>query len=286
MTSLAIVLVLGSAVLHAWWNLLAKHANGSTAFSWLFSALSSLIFAPVVITILIVERPVIGTEQIVFMIGTSLIHSLYFSLLEQGYRAGDLSLVYPLARGSGPLLSTVLAIFLLGERPSPIALAGGILITLSIVFFTGDPRKLRQSGAGRAVVFALLTGVTIAAYTLWDKHAVSVLLIPPLVLDWASSSGRALLLLPYAARHRSDVLHEWRIHWRQALGIAILSSISYVLLLTALVFSPVSYVAPFRQISILIGAVLGARLLSESDPRRRLLSAGVMMFGVIALALG
>jgi drug/metabolite transporter (DMT)-like permease len=195
-------------------------------------------------------------------------------------------LVYPLARGSGPLLATALAIVLLGERPSLTALVGAVLITLSIFYLTGDPRKLRASGAGKAVLFALLTGVSIAAYTLWDKHAVSVLLIPPLILDWASASGRAVLLLPYALRHRALVRREWNTHRREAFGVAILSPISYILLLTALVFSPVSYVAPFRQVSILIGAALGARMLSESDPRRRLTSAGLMMFGVIALALG
>ena len=286
MTPLAITLVLGSALLHAWWNLLAKNASGSTAFSWIFSVLSAIIFAPAVVYILVVQRPEIGSPQIVFLFGTALIHSAYFSLLEQGYRIGDLSLVYPLARGSGPLLSTGLAILLLGERPSPVALAGALLITISIFFLTGNPRKLRQSGAGKAVVFALLTGVTIAVYTLWDKHAVSVLLIPPLMQDWASAAGRSLFLLPYALRHRSDIRHEWHIHRREAFGVAILSPISYILLLTALAFSPVSYVAPFRQVSILVGALLGARLLSEADSRRRLVSAGVMMIGVFALALG
>jgi drug/metabolite transporter (DMT)-like permease len=286
MTTLAIALVLGSALLHAWWNLLAKNASGSTAFSWLFSVLSTLMFAPAVAAVVLIERPQIGTPQIVFLVGTALIHSLYFSLLEQGYRVGDLSLVYPLARGSGPLLSTGLAILLLGERPSLAALAGALLITISIFFLTGDPRKLRQSGAGRAVIFALLTGVTIAAYTLWDKHAVSILLIPPLMQDWASAGGRSLFLLPYALSHRSDIRREWQIHRREAFGVAVLSPISYILLLTALAFSPVSYVAPFRQVSILIGALLGARMLSEADSRRRLISAGVMMIGVAALALG
>jgi drug/metabolite transporter (DMT)-like permease len=286
MTGLAIALVLASAVLHAWWNLYAKQAGGSTAFSWIFTTLSAIIFAPAVIAIVILERPSIGVPQLLFMFGTACIHSLYFTLLEHGYRVGDLSLVYPLARGSGPLLSTALAIVLLGERPSVIAIAGAILIALSIFFLTGNPRKLRASGAGKAVMFALLTGVSIAAYTLWDKHAVSVLLIPPLMLDWASASGRAFFLLPYALRNRALVRHEWTVHRREAFGVAILSPISYVLLLTALVFSPVSYVAPFRQVSILIGAALGARMLAESDPRRRLISAGLMMFGVITLALG
>ncbi len=286
MTGFAIGLVLTSAVLHAWWNLYAKRAGGSTAFSWIFTTLSAIIFLPAVIILVIVESPVIGVTQMVFMFGTACIHSLYFTLLEQGYKVGDLSLVYPLARGTGPLLATALAILLLGERPSMVAIAGAVLIAASIFFLTGDPRKLRSSGAGKAVVFALLTGVTIAAYTLWDKHAVSVLLIPPLMLDWASAAGRSLMLLPYVHRHRDLVRQAWTNYRREAFGVAILSPISYMLLLTALVFSPVSYVAPFRQVSILIGAALGARLLSESDPRRRLASAGLMMFGVIALALG
>lgn len=287
MTGLALALVLASAVIHASWNYLAKRiGGGGTSFIWLISALAAVIYAPVGIGVILLEKPQIGLTQLGVVAVSACMHLAYFILLTRGYRAGDLSLVYPLARGTGPMLSTVAAIFLLGERPSPIAVGGALLIGCGVMILTGDPRKFRESGNGAAITYALLTGLVIATYTIWDKQAVSVMLIPPLLFDWVSNLMRASLLAPYALRNRVTVAHHWREHRFEAVTIAVLSSLSYILVLTALRFSPVSYIAPTREISILIGAFLGARLLSEGEPLRRLAAASAMMIGVAALALG
>lgn len=286
MTTAAILLVLASAVLHAVWNLFAKRASGGMVFLWLFSALSMVIYLPLVIYLLVVDQPPLGWAALAAIGVSSMLQLIYFRLLDQSYKIGDLSLVYPLARGSGPLLSALLAIILLGERPSAVAMIGALLITLGILFFAGNPLTIRSAGSGKAIAFALLTGVSIASYTLWDKQIVSVLLVPPLILDWSSGLVRTLVLLPHVLRRRAQLREEWRLHKREAFGIAVFSPLSYILLLTALIASPVSYVAPFRQISILIGALLGWRFLSEGDMRRRASAAVIMMFGVIALAFG
>ncbi len=286
MTLFALVLVLAAAVMHATWNLLAKRAGGGAAFVWLFGALSSVIYAPLAAAVVLLQRPTLGAVELQFMAGSAILHLAYFLMLQQGYRVGDLSLVYPLARGTGPLLSTTAAIALFGERPTPLALAGALLIAGSVFIFAGGPGWRRGAGAGSAVAYGLLTGGIIAVYTLWDKQAVSVVLILPLLLDWAANLGRALLLTPLALRRLDAVRAAWRDHWREALGVAVLTPLSYILVLTALVSTPVSYVAPAREISILIGAVLGARLLAEGDVRRRLIAAGAMVAGVVALALG
>jgi uncharacterized membrane protein len=136
------------------------------------------------------------------------------------------------------------------------------------------------------VVYGLLTGVFVAAYTLWDKHAVSALLIPPLLQSWATTLVTVALLTPLAVRHRKEALSLWRARKPEVLGIAVLSPLSYILVLTALVFTPVSYVAPAREISILIGVVMGTQLLAEGQAASRLLAAGAMVVGVAALALG
>lgn len=287
MTELALALVLASAVIHASWNYLAKRiGGGSASFIWLISALAAVIYAPVGIGVILLEKPQIGLPQLGVVAVSAAMHLAYFILLTRGYRAGELSLVYPLARGTGPMLSTVAAIVLLGERPSPVAVVGALMIGCGVIILTGDPRKFRQSGNGTAITYALLTGLTIAAYTIWDKQAVSVMLIPPLLFDSMSNLMRATLLAPYALRNRVTVAHHWREHRFEAVTIALLSSLSYILVLTALRFSAVSYVAPTREISILIGAFLGARLLSEGESRRRLVAASAMMIGVAALALG
>jgi drug/metabolite transporter (DMT)-like permease len=210
----------------------------------------------------------------------------YFVFLQRGYRSGDLSVVYPLARGTGPVLATVGAILIFGERPTALAIAGAISIALGVVVLTGDPRKLRQRGAGAAVGYALLTGVTIAAYTLWDKRGVSGLQIPPVVYEWGSNVWRVAILTPFVLRRWPEIREEWVTNRTAAVAVAVLSPLAYMLVLTALAISPVSYVAPAREIGILFGVILGARSLAEADPARRLLAAALMVGGVIALALG
>jgi drug/metabolite transporter (DMT)-like permease len=111
-------------------------------------------------------------------------------------------------------------------------------------------------------------------------------LIAPLIFDWLNSLSRAILLTPFAVHHRATLLRDWRRYRRQALVVAVLSPLAYIMVLTALVFTPVSYVAPAREISILFGTIMGARLLAEGDPGRRLLAASGMVAGVIALAIG
>ena len=282
----ALALILSAAFIHAGWNLLAKQAGGGAAFVWLFSCFSSVIYAPVVIVVLAVQKPNVGLIEFGFLFGTAALHTLYYLFLQRGYRAGDLSLVYPLARSTGPLLATVAAIVLLGERPSPMALAGGGLILLGVVVLTWGTGRRSTSAMRVAVSYGLITGVFIATYTVWDKYAVHTLKIPPLLVDYSSNIGRVLLLLPFGIRHWNQVQTEWRTNRRAVVGIGVLGPLSYILILTAMSFAPVSYVAPAREISILIGAFIGARLLGEGQSIRRLIAAATMVLGFAALAFG
>ncbi len=286
MTPAALGLVLGAAAIHATWNLLAKRVGGGSAFVWLFGSLTAVIYAPLAAATILLARPHIGVVQLVFLAGTAVLHLGYFLLLQSGYRSGDLSLVYPLARGTGPVLSVGAAIIVLGERPSPVVMGGALLIGIGIFLLAGNPASLRHPGARRAVSFALLTGAVIAAYTLWDKHAVSVLRIPPILLDWGGNLGRALLLTPTALARREEVRALWLTHRREVVLVAVLTPMAYILVLTAMVFTPVSYVAPAREISILVGTAMGSRFLAEGDAPRRLTAASAIVLGVAALALG
>jgi len=287
MSTLALLLVLAAAFVHASWNFLAKRAGGGAAFVWLFGMISALLYTPLSLWLLAKQGWSLSPEQLLFMGGTAVIHSAYFLLLQRGYRAGDLSLVYPLARGTGPLLATLAAIAFLGERPTGLALAGAALVIGGILFMALQRRDVaRATRHPEAVGFGLLTGTMIACYTLWDKHAVAVLLIPPLVLDWSSNLGRTLLVSPYAARHWAQVREVWTTHRREVIAVGLLCPLSYILVLTAMVFTPVSYVAPAREVSIVIAALFGAHLLAEPDAGRRLAGAVAIVTGVAALALG
>ncbi|MBP1765447.1 MAG: hypothetical protein H6Q65_2505 [Firmicutes bacterium] len=286
MSNIALLLVLSAAFAHATWNYLAKRASGGTPFVWLFGAISTIVYLPLAIWILVYQQPVIGSAQLGFMIGTAVLHCAYFYLLDRGYQIGDLSLIYPLARSTGPLLATVAAVFVLGEQPTFVTISGGLLILIGVFFLTGNPFLLRSPGASKPAMFAVLCGMVIATYTVWDKMAVSTYLVPPLLLDWSSNLGRTLLLTPYAMKRRDKVREQWKLNKKLVIGVGILCPLAYILILTALVFSPVSYIAPAREISILVGTVLGAKLLSEGNLTSRLAAAGAMVIGLIILSFG
>ena len=286
MTAWALALILAAAFIHATWNLLNKQASGHATFTWLVAVLSALFYTPVAGGFIFFWDAPVNLVAVGFMAGSALLHTGYFVLLNEGYRAGDLSLVYPLARGTGPLLSTVAAILFLGERPSMLALLGGFLIIAGVIVLTCSQRSSSRAGAKTAIVYALVTGTFIAAYTLWDKQAVSAFAVSPVLLDWGANLGRSLLLTPFALRHWQSTRQEWRSHRFEAIGVALLVPLSYILVLTAMQFTPVSYVAPAREISILIGTAMGTRLLAEGDVGRRLLAACAMVLGIVALSLG
>lgn len=201
-TSFALALMLAAAVFHATWNLFAKRVgDGGAPFACLFGALSAIIYAPLAVVVVVFEEPRFGPAEVLFMCGSGVFHLGHFLLLQRGYATGDLSLIYPLSRGTGPLLSTAAVIALLGGRPSALALCGVVLIAVGVFLLTREPGGIRGSGFGRAVVYGLLTGGFIAAYTLWDKRAVSALLIPPLLQSWATILVTTALLTPLAVRN-------------------------------------------------------------------------------------
>jgi len=286
MTALALSLILSAAVIHASWNYLLKRSGGGTVFVWLFAVSSTLIYAPLAAAIIWWQQPVFGWVHYGLMFASATLHTVYYLLLDRGYRSGDLSIVYPIARGTGPLITVLCAVLLLGEHPTALAVAGALLIAGGAVALTGDPRKLRQSGNLRAVGFALLTGCMIASYTLVDKIAVAAWLIPPLVQDWATNLGRVVLMTPSALKRQDEIGPTWRRAKRSIIAIAVLCPLSYILVLTAMVFTPVSYVAPAREISILVAALMGTHLLAEGDAPRRLAAAAAMVGGIVCLALG
>lgn len=288
MTPLALGLVGIAACTHATWNYAAKRAGGGLPFVWVSTAIGMIGYAVVLTFYWWRWPPVLPAGTAWVVLGSGIMKTAYSLLLQRGYRTGDFSLIYPLARGTGPLLSTLAAVLLFGEHPTPLALAGGALIVASVFYLTGGTALWHQSRAHlrNAVFFGVATGLCIAGYTVWDQRAMSHLHLPPVVYDGGTGLVMFALLTPFALRRRAEVAREWREHRRHAAIIAVLGPLSYILILTAMRFTPVSYIAPAREISIVIGAFLGAKLLGEAEARRRLLAAAGMAGGVIALALG
>lgn len=289
MTVLAIALILIAAVLHATWNLVAKKAEttgGGPVFVWLFTFLASLFYTPVALYLLLSDSTGVKLEaaQLGAITISALVHLGYYLTLQKAYKVGDLSLVYPVARGTAPLIATAGAITLFGERPSLIGLFGAVLVSISIFLLAGGRGQESDPHASRvAIRYGFLVAAFIAAYTLWDKHVVSAWLISPILLDWGANVIRSVMMLPYAILRREKVIEEWRVNGRRAMGIALLSPLAYILVLQALSFTPASYVAPAREVSILIGTAMGARLLNEGVSRKRLAGACAMVIALIAL---
>jgi drug/metabolite transporter (DMT)-like permease len=279
----ALALILAAAVCHATWNLLYKQAGGGPEFVWMHTSVSAVLYGPLALVIVFIHREDLATKTALAILGSALIHAVYFSLLRKGYTVGDLSLIYPLARGTGPALATGAAVFFLGERPTGVALVGSLLVVISILLFVG-PFTGRHPR--HAVLLGLLTGVSIGCYTVWDKFAVSRVGVPPLLMEWGITLGLSFLLAPMAASRWTEVHQHWRVQRRRILGVGLLCPLSYLLILTAMVFSPVSYIAPAREISILIGVMMGTRVLAEGHPNRRLVASAMMVCGVVALAIG
>ena len=287
MSAFALGLVLAAAAIHATWNYLLKRSGGGTAFVWLFATMSAAIYAPLAAVVVWWTQPALTLTSYVLMIASAIVHTAYYLLLDRGYRSGgDLSLVYPLARGSAPLITVLAAVLLLHEEPSTVAVAGALLIAGGAVVLTGNFKKLRDSGSLPAVAFALLTGCTISSYTVIDKLAVAAFAVPPLLQDWATNLGRVVIMTPMALRQKEALKLTWKRKRLEVIGVAVLCPLSYILVLTAMVFTPVSYVAPAREISILIAALMGAHLLAEQDAPRRLAGAAAMVAGIICLAVG
>jgi drug/metabolite transporter (DMT)-like permease len=286
MTPTIFSLVVAAAFIHAFWNILLKRAKGGLSFTWFVCVLQSVVFAPWIVWVIYTEKPALGPVEWVCITGSAVIHIGYYYFLQRGYRTGDISLVYPIARGSGPMLSSLAAIVFLGERPGLFGVLGIAAIGGGIFWLSGGIGKNGHPQMKAAVVAGLLTGVSIAGYTVWDKYAVSSVHLSPVLLDLLANSVQALLLTPVAWQQREQIARYWQQNKGELFGVTLLNPISYILILTVLTVAPVSQIAPMREISTLIGALVGGRLFAEKHLRRRLAAASVIVIGVLAVAHG
>lgn len=287
MTGVALGLVLLAAVTHATWNLAAKRAGvGGPAFVWLFASVEVALFTPVALVALAA-----GARTDLWGAGAALVsgvlHSAYFLLLQRAYATGELSVVYPVARGLGPLLAVAGAVALLGERPPLLAYVGAVGVSAGVLWLaslaSGPRRRVPASAPG--LLYAVLTGLAIAVYTVWDGYAIRSLMVPPILFFWGTSIGRLAVLTGIVPRHRERIRPMWQQYRRQVLIIGVLSPLSYVLILFALTTAPVSFIAPAREVSIVVATLFGTQLLDEGSRTPRLVAASVIVAGVFLLGI-
>jgi drug/metabolite transporter (DMT)-like permease len=279
----ALLAVLLAACTHASWNLVAKTAARSRHFVWLYSMASLLIWTGPAIWVLVHTHWHPGPQPWLALLATALLHLAYSLALQAGYRAGDLSLVYPIARGTGPLLSFAGAALLLGERPGWIPLIGVLLVASGIALVAELWRPRRQSPRA-GILWGLITGTCIASYTLNDGWAVKYLAISPILVDFAGNLFRAIVLARPALTNVTQVRQEVREFGRAALVVGALGPLGYILVLWAMTMAPISHVAPARELATLVGTYFGSRLLKERIGWCRAAGALCIVLGVICLA--
>jgi len=286
----ALALVLLAAIIHATWNLLAKQAKTTgVAFVWACSMVSVIAYAPIALWAHGQAVGLLGPMAWMTIVASAVIHVAYFLCLRRGYERADLSVVYPVARGSGPLFASLAAILFLGESASVGGLAGLALIVLGTFTIGGGLAMLRGARSERlsqGLYWGSLTGLLIAGYTVNDGYAVRVLGVAPLLFDWLSIAVRAALLTPAAMLQRASVRQSITTAWRPMLAVGLMSPLAYILVLYAMTLAPISLVAPAREVSMLVAAFFGARLLGEGSVRRRVMGAALIAAGVVALAAG
>lgn len=300
MPPVALALVVLAGLIHASWNIAAKKAGGDARFAGFTGLVMMVFWAPVGLWLAYQQIPLWGLREWLVVALSGALHLLYYLFLLRGYRLADLTVVYPVARGSGPLLSSMGAVLLLGESVTVLGLWGILCMAAGVFFIAGgwgllrnqrDQRDQRDRRADRArlgqgLYYGVVTGFFIATYTVLDGYAVKVWLLSPILLDYVGNMFRLAWLAPTLWRDRQQLPQLWAQQRQYAIFVGVISPVSYVLVLYAMQLAPLSHVAPAREVSMLFAAVLGGQLLGEADRRSRLLGAVLMCAGVVSLSLG
>ncbi len=281
-----VAIVLIAAVAHAVWNLASKYKRGDTVlFVGAYSALSAVLCLPFAITAAVTGAQPLTWQLAGAVLVSAGLHLAYSLTLQAGYDRAELGVVYPVARGTGPLLTMTFAVLLLAERPSLPALVGALTVVGGIIVVTGNPFRRHGQRPLRGVLWGAATGATIASYTLWDAYAVVQLQLTPVSYYAGTLVAQSVFLAPSILRRKKDIGVTARTNWVPIIVVAVLSPLAYILVLTAMQTAPVALVAPLREASIVIGSLLAWRLFHEQHLARRIIGALIVMAGIAAISL-
>jgi len=285
MSLYVLALVLTAAVLHASWNLLAKKTKGKTPFIWLQYIVSNILYLPFLFFQTKQDYTIYLHLLLWFALSSAVIHLGYFIVLQKGYRSADLSVVYPLARGSAPLVSFIAAIVFLHEQLKLSSIIGLVLIITGVFIITGlSFKKENNSKMITGITYGVLTGLFIALYSFNDAVAVKKFAVPPLILTLSTNLCSTALLFPFVLPQKDALKREIKTHKWIIIAVGLLSPAAYILVLEALKYAPLSVVAPARETSILLGVFMGSKVFNEKDGKRRLIASALILGGIIALS--
>ena len=287
MSLVPFLLVIAAALIHATWNLLAKRAaSAGAAFLFVSNVIACTAYLPWVIWLLATREQIWTWPVALCLVASAGIHLCYSLCLMRGYQVADLSVVYPIARGSGPLMSSIGAFLLLQEAPTSLGVLGLVAVVIGIgcISTQGNLAAFRQPKGQEGVRWGFATGSLIASYTVVDGYGVKLLGIHPVVLDWFSNFIRFFMLAPLVLRNPAQAKKSMLGYWWLAIGVGLLSPLSYILVLTAVdMGAPLSLVAPAREMSMMIGAIFGMMILREPVNSWRVAGCAAIIAGVVLL---
>ena len=281
MPPFAIALLFFSAILHTTWNLLLKQSDDKYISTWWAVFAGSVIFLPVLFFTGLPAR-----ETWTLLIASVVVEVVYYGLLSYAYNDSDFSLVYPLARGSAPALIAFWSILFLGERPTPGGFIGLIIVILGLIIVGSSGRFSSQGKPHlKGIVLALVIAFVISIYSVIDGAAVKMTPAFPyaiLVFFLAPAITSPLVMKRYGWRHMRSSWNEDR---KRLFAIGLLTVFAYLLALAAYSIAPVSYSGAIRELSVVLGAFAGWKILGETLGRQRLLGSVVIFVGILVIAL-
>ena len=281
-----VAMVLAAAVAHAGWNLASKFKRSEAVlFVGAYTCASALLCVPLSLALGAGGQQMLEWRLWAAAAVSAVLHAAYSLTLQAGYDRAELGVVYPVARGTGPVLTMLFAILLLGERLGTAAIVGASLVVAGILVVTGNPWGRGGRRPLQGLLWGAATGATIAAYTLWDGYSVIALHLAPVSYYAATLLLQTLILTPSVWRRRRDARAALHTDAVPILIVAVLSPFAYILVLTAMLKAPVALVAPLRESSIVIGSLVACLWFREGHLARRLTGAAVVLAGIAAISL-
>lgn len=280
MFGIAILLVLGSGFLHSIWNLYTKKSLNKNVFLWFCQMIAVIVFLPWAIMEL--DSSQLTGTGLLLVLASVLLHGLYMILLAATYSIGDLSQVYPIMRGTSPLLVPLLGVTLLHEKLTVMGWIGVIAIVLGIALLSNVQFRRNELSSLKVPLLALAVGICIASYIVVDKVALDY--VSAVVLIQATNIGN-VLALSWATLRSGGIRNELKLNWKVILLGGIIAPGGYLLFLFSLSLAPVSQLAPMREIGTVFGTIMGIFILREKQGTRRILTSFLITAGVIILGI-
>jgi drug/metabolite transporter (DMT)-like permease len=282
---LIVALLLAAALMHASWNALLKADRSDRMATFGVIMTTGTVMGLVAVPFL----PMIYPEAWKFLVASVIIHVAYYTFLLKAYSYGDLSHTYPIARGLGPLLVALVSGQLIGEHLRTQDILGVVLLSGGLVALALPLKGAPHTGGrhGLATLFAVLTGITIAAYIIADGMGVRAA-GPDMAhriayIAWLCVlEGPWLLVLALALRPETVISHLKRTWWRGVIG-GVIANTGYGIAIYALVLGPMAHVAALRETSVLFGALMGTLLLGEPFGTRRIAAAFIIVVGLVMM---